>query len=202
MYDSRSSHARNGHHARSNREHGWADQIEWSTPRSRQMCTPEAKRAAIDEGIQEQVQIIAEIAEEESAWLIDCEAVEVSRWVLNDAHAEALEYNALAPWERELLLPWTDKDGNRHEGYAADEFDTMWEGEVLPAYSSAFDVEAIEDAAYDNAYGGYSDDPDYGDYEGCWLPFMRIEELRDTFGENWLGNGFHIIEGNAIRRSK
>lgn len=62
--------------------------------------------------------------------------------------------------------------------------------------------QADRDEQYDAAYGGYSDDPDDGDHSGCWMPFMRMEELRDTFGENWLGNGFHIIDGNGIRRNK
>jgi hypothetical protein len=53
----------------------------------------------------------------------------------------------------------------------------------------------LEDAAWDDGeYDGYADEH--------WIPYMGIEELRDTFGHNWLGNGFHIINTTTRRSTK
>lgn len=132
---------------------------------------------------------------------------------INRLHGEALKMHArwyddqiakadyadtvLADWETELLI------GGVAEGT------TLAYSSEVSGFSAAVDEARMtlekedqrrREAQYDHAYGGYSEDPDDGDHSGTWLPFMRIEELRETFGQNWLGNGFHIVQGNGVRR--
>ena len=80
----------------------------------------------------------------------------------------------------------------------------QWFMDVLDREYGLLELEDYREreAQYDADYGGYSSDTYEKDGEtvvDCWLPFMRLPELRDTFGDNWLGNGFHIVQGNAVR---
>lgn len=129
-------------------------------------------------------QVTAMLNDDEPAMIRDCESVD---------YPDARDYPS-----------WVDLD--RMHGEALAMHEQWWEDRLddPPLDLAPWEAEDARerDAQYDHAFGGYSDDPDCGDHSGCWLPFMRIEELRDTFGHNWLGNGFHIIDGNGIRRSK
>jgi hypothetical protein len=125
-------------------------------------------------------------------------------------HAEALKMHAawyedmlndppldLAPWEAELTIGGVPEGTSVAWSSVMSDFDDeVWQERMRLEDEDR----RRRDAQYDHAYGGYSDDPDCGDHRGCWLPFMRIEELRETFGKNWLGNGFHIVQGNGVRR--
>lgn len=195
MYDSRSSHPRTGAHD----HRAWARK---STGGRRYEGKP-MKHDYRPQGMR--------VSGAGAAIAEALEEVEVEREVrqtIEQAHTEALRLNAMSWWAREealmlevpladwerALLAGTDIDGDS-EAVWSTEFDAVWEEEHRRK----------EEAAYDGAYGGYSDDAyvENGEYViDCWMPYMRMDEVRETFGENWLGNGFHVISPNTIRRTK
>lgn len=174
---SRTHHARikgthrAGHAQRSHREHGKGNYVDYGTPPARLECLPDAKRAAIAEGLAD--------AEVEYVEPRGCEA----------DYNEALSLNELASWERDLLLGV--------EGATAISV-SAWSSEYDNEFvQNELERKRMEDAEYDGGYGGYSDDPDWGDYDGCWMPFMRgAQEMGELFE-----HGYHVITTNVVRTS-
>lgn len=209
MYDSRTDKARTPQSEKAKRAH-------WLREDQRRDDLWVGRRK---KGRAEIVEVLADLDDDEAAVTRDCESVEwpdardYPTYIQMDRmHEEALKMHAqwyearlddppldLAPWEAELVIGGVPEGTSVAWSTEINDFDdAAWEARLRLEAEDAREREA----QYDHAYGGYSDDPDCGDHGGCWLPFMRIEELRDTFGHNWLGNGFHIIDGNGIRRSK
>jgi len=102
MYDSRTDHPRVsgthrvGHKYRSWRELGKGDLIDYGTPRARRLATPEAKRAAIAEGLDEVV--VAQYTYEAAVR----EACDDLRWVEDEATI-GFEPERMDDWEVTLL---------------------------------------------------------------------------------------------------
>lgn len=108
------------------------------------------------------------------------------------AHAEALSLNAMAAWERELLL-MSDLDQNG-------------EMEISVYYSEVDDLlleldaeeRRAREARWDSAYGGYPADlPLHESDSAPWIPYASsMEEVRDIFG----GTDFIVTHDFRDRR--
>lgn len=210
MYDSRSSHPRTGSHWHREWQRKSTGGTRYEGVQAKQDFTPKRLR-----------QLSASVAIAEA--LEEAEVEQVERLSMAAAHAEALRLNAMLPWERddamyghdhyahEPLAAWErallldmDMDGDS-EAVWSTEFDAVHEMSMREWERLDLERERENDARYDHAYGGYSDDAYVEDGEyviDCWMPYMRMDEVRETFGENWLGNGFHVISPNTIRRTK
>jgi hypothetical protein len=175
MYDSRSSHPRN----RGSRwDRHWADGIE------------QRQRAETLERMQTFEGLVAYLDGDEPAMIHLSPSIEAER-----AHAEALRWNMLVAWERELLIDDPHFDIFRDTDILEPESELAWNSDAQAEVDRAWDEmdrerQSREDAQYDGAFGGYHDD--------CWMPLATtMQECREIFG----GTDFIIQHTNVVRRT-
>jgi hypothetical protein len=138
-------------------------------------------RPNVDEQVEIREGVLAYLDEQMSARVDDADRLireRAMRRKIERAHAEAIRMDATQHmcFDRDCGLPdWECVLVSNPEWWALDDSDDegLWRGDGTP------NMNTLDD---------------------CWMPLVTLEQAREHFGRDFLGNGFHIDSHNVERR--